>query len=83
MQQIPSPLQTETGMATAPTAWLPTHEVKGRAQAWERPDPNSAVTGTIERRLPVQLLERHGEWAHVVCSNGWSAWIDGRLLKAR
>jgi hypothetical protein len=82
-EQIPSPLQTATGAATLPTAWSPTHEARKRAQAWERPDPNSAVTGMVERRIPVQVLEREGDWAHVVCSNGWSAWIDGRNLKAR
>jgi hypothetical protein len=26
------------------------------------------------------LLERRGEWAHVRCSNGWEAWVDGRRL---
>jgi hypothetical protein len=70
--------------ATAPApAWAPTHDVKHRAQAWERPDPGAPVAGTIEARVPVQLLERQGAWAHVRCANGWSAWVDSRELEAR
>jgi SH3-like domain-containing protein len=41
------------------------------------------TTGTLEARLPVQVTDRQGEWAHVVCSNGWSAWIDARNLKVQ
>ncbi|HEX7520518.1 MAG TPA: SH3 domain-containing protein [Acidimicrobiia bacterium] len=62
-------------------AWAPTHEMKRRAQAWAQPDPNAAVAGTVEKRVPVQILERRGDWAHIKCSNGWSAWIDARGLK--
>jgi hypothetical protein len=36
----------------------------------------------LDALLPVQLLERRGDWGHVLCSNGWSAWVDGRLLIA-
>lgn len=62
-------------------AWAPTHEMKRRADAWAQPDPNAAVAGTLEKRVPVQILERRGDWAHIKCSNGWSAWIDARGLK--
>lgn len=67
-------------VATVASTWTPTHTTTRPAQAWQEPDPTSAHTGTLDARLPVQLLERRGEWAHVVCSNGWSAWIDARDL---
>jgi hypothetical protein len=62
-------------------AWAPTHEMKRRADAWAQPDPNAAVAGTLEKRVPVQILERRGDWAHIKCSNGWSAWIAASGLK--
>jgi len=30
----------------------------------------------------VKVVERAGAWARVVCSNGWTGWVDGRLLVA-
>nr|WP_010033100.1 hypothetical protein [Streptomyces sp. SID5464] len=47
--------------------------------AWEAPDP-SRPTVDLDPLLPVQLLERQGDWGHVLCFNGWSAWVDGRRL---
>jgi hypothetical protein len=49
--------------------------------AWEAPDP-SRPTVDLDPLLPVQLLERQGDWGHVLCFNGWSAWVDGRRLVA-
>jgi class 3 adenylate cyclase len=38
----------------------------------------------MDAGLAVLLLEQRDDgWARVVCSNGWSAWVDGRLLVAR
>ena len=75
---------TPSSAVTSPAAgWSPTHEVKRPAQAWVQPDPNGAVVGTLERGLSVQVIARHGEWARVLCLNGWSGWIDGRDLKER
>ena len=64
-------------------AWVPTHQLKTRAQAWAQPDPTAAAVATIEQHTGVQVLERYGDWARVLCSNGWSGWIDGRELKTR
>ncbi|MFJ7589070.1 hypothetical protein ACIQZO_17160 [Streptomyces sp. NPDC097617] len=60
----------------------PTHVVpqEGLA-AWEGPDA-SRPTVPLDAFLPVQLLSRRGEWGEVLCANGWSAWVDGRLLVA-
>ncbi|MCR8941317.1 hypothetical protein NW249_04205 [Streptomyces sp. OUCMDZ-4982] len=58
----------------------PTHVVPPDGlPAWEAPDP-ARPTDPLDALLPVQLAERQGDWAYVVCSNGWAAWVDGRLL---
>jgi hypothetical protein len=45
-------------------------------------DPNAPVAARLDAGLPVTVAERQGDWARVVCSNGWEAWVDGRLLVA-
>jgi hypothetical protein len=79
---VPMP---STVRADGPQAsrWSATHRVSSSTQAWQRPDPASPTTGILEARLPVQVIDRQGEWAHVVCSNGWSAWIDARNLEVQ
>ena len=58
----------------------PTHVVPREGlPAWEAPDP-SLPTDPLDAFLPVQLVDRVGDWGQIVCSNGWSAWVDGRLL---
>ncbi|WP_369243988.1 hypothetical protein [Streptomyces sp. R41] len=60
----------------------PTHVVpKDGLPAWETPDP-SRPTVPLDALLPVQLVDRFGDWGRIVCANGWSAWVDGRLLIA-
>ncbi|MBT3077977.1 MULTISPECIES: hypothetical protein [unclassified Streptomyces] len=69
-------------MATPAPApdFRPTHVVPPDGlPAWEAPDP-ARPTDPLDALLPVQLAERQGDWAYVVCSNGWAAWVDGRLL---
>ncbi|MFG2191520.1 hypothetical protein [Streptomyces sp. NPDC048639] len=46
---------------------------------WSAPDM-ARPSMPLDPLLPVQLLDRRGDWAHVLCSNGWAAWVDGRLL---
>jgi Bacterial SH3 domain len=92
--EVPAPVETTDPVAPIATtraseqtlpgaAWSATHTVTRRARAWAQPDPASARAGELKRRVPVQVIERQGEWARVVTSNGWSGWIDGRDLKAR
>ncbi|MFI8828657.1 hypothetical protein [Streptomyces sp. NPDC053431] len=58
----------------------PTHVVPREGlPAWEAPDP-ALPTEPLDAFLPVQLLDRVGDWGQVLCSNGWSAWVDARLL---
>jgi hypothetical protein len=56
----------------APAAGLPTWAAPGDSRPSARLDP----------LLPVRLVGRRGDWGRVVCSNGWSAWVDARLLVA-
>jgi hypothetical protein len=92
--EAPTPVETTDPVAPTPpaqaseqtlpgAAWSATHVVTKRAKAWAQPDPTSARAGELKRRVPVQVVERQGEWARVVTSNGWSGWIDGRDIKAR
>ncbi|GGT29854.1 hypothetical protein [Streptomyces purpureus] len=58
----------------------PTHVVpRDGLPAWEAPDP-ALPTEPLDPFLPVQLVDRVGDWGRIVCANGWSAWVDGRLL---
>ncbi|MEU9607075.1 hypothetical protein [Streptomyces sp. NPDC048057] len=58
----------------------PTHVVPPDGMsAWETPD-DSRPTDVLDPLLPVRLADRRGDWGRIVCANGWSAWVDGRLL---
>ncbi|MGW0392744.1 hypothetical protein ACWDYJ_17945 [Streptomyces sp. NPDC003042] len=60
----------------------PTHVVpQDGLPAWEEPDVSRPTT-PLDAFLPVRLLSRRGEWGEILCANGWSAWVDGRLLVA-
>ncbi|MFD9886611.1 hypothetical protein ACFWZT_34715 [Streptomyces alboflavus] len=60
----------------------PTHVVpQDGLPAWEAPDTTRPTT-PLDALLPVCLVDRLGDWGRVVCANGWSAWVDGRLLVA-
>lgn len=66
---------------TAPV-FLPSHVVPPEGMAtWSAPDA-TMPSAPLDPLLPVQVLERRGDWALALCSNGWSAWVDGRLLLA-
>ncbi|MFI1456854.1 hypothetical protein [Streptomyces roseus] len=67
--------------ATAgPADFHPTHVVPREGlPAWEEPDVSRPTTA-LDPFLPVRLLARRGEWGEILCANGWSAWVDGRLL---
>jgi hypothetical protein len=66
--------------ATGATAFRPTHVAPAAGlPAWTAPGDARPVA-RLDPLLPVQLTDRRGDWGHIVCSNGWSAWVDGRLL---
>jgi hypothetical protein len=65
----------------AGSAFAPTHTVPPQGmQAWAAPDPNGAVVATLGGGLPIQVTEVRGAWASVLCSNGWTGWVDGRII---
>jgi hypothetical protein len=60
--------------------FVPTHLAPPEGlRTWAAPDGNQP-TAAIPAGMDVQLAEQQGDWARVVCSNGWSAWVDGRQL---
>ncbi len=62
--------------------FLPTHVVpKAGLATWAAPDA-VVPTEPLDPLLPVQLLSRLGDWGQVLCANGWSAWVDARMLVA-
>lgn len=63
-------------------AFRPTHVAPpGGLATWTAPDP-ARPSARLDPLLPVRLIARQGDWAQVLCSNGWTAWVDGRLLVA-
>ncbi|MFF2811334.1 hypothetical protein ACFVT2_29995 [Streptomyces sp. NPDC058000] len=60
----------------------PSHVVPpGGMATWAAPDATRPLV-PLDPLLPVRVVERRGDWALALCSNGWSAWVDGRLLLA-
>ena len=65
-------------------SFLPSHVAPPEGLAtWPQPDPAMPPGPRITGGLDVQLIERQGDWGRVVCSNAWTAWVDGRLLVPR
>ncbi|MFE6738457.1 hypothetical protein [Streptomyces tubercidicus] len=62
--------------------FLPSHVVPPEGMAsWSAPD-TTRPSAPLDPLLPVQIVDRRGDWALAMCSNGWSTWVDGRLLLA-
>jgi RsiW-degrading membrane proteinase PrsW (M82 family) len=65
----------------APGAWTPTHVAPPTGlAAWETPDPSRPPMVTLAGGVQLSVLEERGAWARVMGSNGWTGWVDGRLL---
>ena len=62
--------------------WYPTHLVpEGGLDAWAAPDPSFGPITSIAAGVELQILGRAGDWAHIACNNGWTAWVDGRAIQ--
>jgi SH3-like domain-containing protein len=48
--------------------------------AWAVPDPTQRAVARIDGGVPIKVTEVAGAWAHVLCSNGWTGWVDYRIL---
>jgi hypothetical protein len=68
---------------TGVDVWVPTHRVSaGGAACWAAPDPATPALGVrLDPALEVRSVERRGDWMHVECANGWSTWVDARLME--
>ena len=79
-QPMAQPIPEPATQAAAPV-WTPTHVVPaGGMPAWASPDPASPVMAGLDAGVQLQVVESRGAWAWVVASNGWSGWVDGRML---
>ena len=76
---VPSPIPA---VATSARPYAPTHHVPAAGMsAWPRPDPALRPEHHLAAGLDVMVIEQRDDgWAHVVFSNDWEAWVDGRRL---
>jgi hypothetical protein len=44
------------------------------------PDPSQATGAALDPGLAVAVAEVQGPWTRIVCSNGFTGWVDGRRL---
>ncbi|WP_063770189.1 hypothetical protein [Streptacidiphilus melanogenes] len=67
-------------MGDEPADFHPTHVAPTDGLAtWAHPD-FSEPSARLDPLLPVRVTDVRGDWARVACSNGWTAWADGRML---
>jgi hypothetical protein len=78
----PQPVQAQPVQQPAPAGgWTPSHSVPPQGlRAWGAPDPSGPVVANLAPGLPIQVAEVRGAWARVICSNGWTGWVDGRII---
>jgi hypothetical protein len=64
------------------TPWAPTHSVPATGMsAWAEPDPAQQPTATLAAGVQLRVDEQRGAWARVTGSNGWTGWVDARILQ--
>ncbi|CAN5703170.1 hypothetical protein BH24CHL5_BH24CHL5_05230 [soil metagenome] len=83
MTQPMAAMPAGAAVPAAPGApgWTPTHFVPSPGMAaWDAPDPARAPVATLAPGVQLSILEQQGAWARVMGSNGWTGWVDGRLL---
>jgi hypothetical protein len=80
-QPYQQPVQAQPAPQPAAPQWVPSHSVPPQGlRAWGAPDPAGPVVANLAPGLPIQVAEVRGAWARVICSNGWTGWIDGRII---
>ena len=63
-------------------AWTATDLVPDEGmQAWDAADGTRPPVAQLPGRVELRVMERNGAWARVAAANGWSGWVDGRLLR--
>jgi protease PrsW len=83
----PMAAQAPAALAVAPLlaapGFAPSHAVPAAGMlTWDAPDASRPPIVTLPPGVQLQVVEAAGAWARVVASNGWSGWVDGRLLVA-
>ena len=74
------PTKSDSGRSE-PGKFEPTHIVPDTGlPTWPQPDGSQPNGPPLPAYLPVAVLQEHGDWALVQCSNGWQAWVDARSL---
>lgn len=82
----PKPPRVEAALieTVADGGWHPSHYVpEGGLDAFAAPDATLAPASRLDGGLGVTIAGERGDWAQIVCENGWTAWADGRALQAR
>lgn len=71
-------------MQPAQQMFRPTHAVPPMGMpAWAQPNPALPPAAQLAPGTPLTVAEyNQSGWARVVASNGWSGWVDGRMLVA-
>lgn len=86
LPDIQQPMAMPAQAMTPPPAvgapgWAPTHAVPvSGVWAWDMPDPSRPPMVSLAPGVQLSIIEQQGAWARVLGSNGWTGWVDGRLL---
>jgi hypothetical protein len=78
----PAPSVPQEGVTPALPPYRATHRVPpGGMPAWSNPDPRLTPQFRLDPWLDVMVVEAvPSGWARIQASNGWTGWVDGRLL---
>lgn len=69
-------------MTDTTAGWVASHRAPREGMdAWNLPDPAIAPASELEGSVEVEVVETAGEWARVRGHNGWTGWVDGKLLE--
>jgi hypothetical protein len=81
--EVPAAGTEATAPAPTPGRWVATHVAAlPGLLARHEPDLSAPVVAKLVGELELQVIERRAEWARVRASNGWTGWVDARLLTA-
>jgi RsiW-degrading membrane proteinase PrsW (M82 family) len=75
----PGPMRLVSGAARTPIRLVP----PGGMAAWLAPDGARLPVVVLPERAELLVEARSGPWARVRAANGWTGWVDGRLLVNR
>ena len=83
----PSTTSAYVASPTPPTSvpvWAPSHVVPaGGLPGGGAPAPARQPVALLSERVELVVLSRAGAWAQVRGVNGWTGWVDGRLIVER